>query len=81
MNEYDLEDTVSRSGPIPLIISNLLNSKGKITKNRSLNPFPFGKQNYPSDPESFTAWSGPYHHVNHIIRDISKIFMSLISLN
>lgn len=63
MNEYDLEVTVSRSGPIPLIISNLLNSNGKITKNRSLNPFPFGKQNYPSDPESFTG-------VVHIIMSI-----------
>lgn len=63
MNEYDLEDTVSRSGPIPLINSNLLNSNGKITKNRSLNPFPFGKQNYSSDPESFTV-------VVHIIMSI-----------
>lgn len=63
MTEYDLEDTVLRSGPIPLINSNLLNSNGKITKNRSLNPFPFGKQNYPSDPESFTG-------VVHIIMSI-----------
>lgn len=63
MNEYDLEDTVSRSGPIPLINSNLLNSNGKITKNRSLNPFPSGKQNYLSDPESFTG-------VVHIIMSI-----------